>query len=75
MFMGPCIANVLPSITNKMQRYTIYLFVHNALHVSGGWKLVSSKSSTIAAGSSKGLTNTPCSMYSCELLMMGGGTA
>ena len=33
------------------------------------------KSSTIAAGSSNGLTNARCCMYSCELLMMGGGTA
>jgi hypothetical protein len=24
------------SITNKMQRYTIHLFLQNALHVSGG---------------------------------------
>jgi hypothetical protein len=24
--MGPCIAHIFPSITNKMQRYTIYLF-------------------------------------------------
>ena len=35
-FMGPCIANVFSSITNKMQRYTIYLFLWNAIHVSGG---------------------------------------
>ena len=34
--MGPCIANVFSSITNKMQCYTIYLFLWNALHVSGG---------------------------------------
>ena len=26
-FMGPCIANIFRSITNKMQRYTIYLFL------------------------------------------------
>ena len=35
-FMGPCIAKVFSSITKKMQRYTIYLFLRNALHVSGG---------------------------------------
>jgi hypothetical protein len=29
--MGPCIV----SITNKMQRYTVYLYLENALHVSG----------------------------------------
>ena len=35
-FVGPCIANIFSSITNEMQRYTIYLFLWNALHVSGG---------------------------------------
>jgi hypothetical protein len=31
-FMGPCIV----SISNKMQRYTFYLYLETALHVSGG---------------------------------------
>jgi hypothetical protein len=31
-FMGPCIV----SISNKMQRYTVYLYLETALHVSGG---------------------------------------
>ena len=35
-FMGPYITNVFLSITNKMQRYTIYLFLCNARQVSGG---------------------------------------
>jgi hypothetical protein len=30
--MGPCIA----SISNKMQRYTVYLYLETALHISGG---------------------------------------
>jgi hypothetical protein len=30
--MSPCIA----SIANKMQRYTVYLYLETALHVSGG---------------------------------------
>jgi hypothetical protein len=30
--MGPCIV----SISNKMQRYTVYLYLETALHVSGG---------------------------------------
>jgi len=34
--MCPCIANAFSSITNKMQRYTSYLFLWNALQVSGG---------------------------------------
>jgi hypothetical protein len=32
MFMGPCIV----SISNKTQRYTVYLYLESALHVSGG---------------------------------------
>jgi hypothetical protein len=32
MFMGPCIV----SISNKMQRYTVYLYLKIDLHVSGG---------------------------------------
>jgi hypothetical protein len=31
-FMGPCIV----SIFNKMQRYTVYLYLETAVHVSGG---------------------------------------
>jgi hypothetical protein len=31
-FMGPCIV----SISNKVQRYTVYLYLETALHVSGG---------------------------------------
>jgi hypothetical protein len=31
-FMGKCIE----SISNKMQRHTVYLYLETALHVSGG---------------------------------------
>jgi hypothetical protein len=31
-FMGPCIV----SVSNKMQRYTVYLYLETALHLSGG---------------------------------------
>jgi hypothetical protein len=31
-FMGPRIV----SISNKMQRYTVYLYLETALHISGG---------------------------------------
>jgi hypothetical protein len=34
--MGPCIVSIFQYISNKMQRYTIYLCVETALHVSGG---------------------------------------
>jgi hypothetical protein len=35
-FMGPCIVSIFQNISNKMQRYTVYLYVETALHVSGG---------------------------------------
>jgi hypothetical protein len=36
MFMGPCIVSIFQYIFNKMQRYTVYLYLETALHVSGG---------------------------------------
>jgi hypothetical protein len=35
-FMGQCIVSIFQYISNKMQRYTIYLYLETALHVSGG---------------------------------------
>jgi hypothetical protein len=37
-FMDPCIVSILKytCIFNKMQRYTVYLCLETALHVSGG---------------------------------------
>jgi hypothetical protein len=35
-FMIPCIVSVFQYIPNKMQRYTVYLYLETALHVSGG---------------------------------------
>jgi hypothetical protein len=34
--MGPCIVSIFQYMSNKMQRYTIYSYLENALHVSGG---------------------------------------
>jgi hypothetical protein len=34
--MGPCIVNIFQYISNKMQRYTVYLYLETALHISGG---------------------------------------
>ena len=34
--MGPCIVSIFQNISNKMQRYTVYLYLEIALHVSGG---------------------------------------
>jgi hypothetical protein len=35
--MGPCILSVFQYISNKMQRYTVYLYLETALlHVLGG---------------------------------------
>jgi hypothetical protein len=86
--MGPCIVSIFQYISNKIQRYTVYLYLETTLHVSGGTSThhqeriqrfecavggvrhpqqtqTSSNSSTIAAGSSNGVTNTRCCRYSC----------
>jgi hypothetical protein len=34
--MGPCIVSMFQYISNKMQRYTVYLYLETALHVSEG---------------------------------------
>jgi hypothetical protein len=34
--MGPCIVNIFQYISNKMQLYTVYLYMETALHVLGG---------------------------------------
>ena len=34
--MGTCIVSIFQYIFNKMQRYTVYLHLETALHVSGG---------------------------------------
>jgi len=36
MFMGTCIVSIFQYISNKMQRYTLYLYLETALYVSGG---------------------------------------
>jgi hypothetical protein len=33
--MGLCIVSIFPYISNKMQRYTVYLYFETTLHVSG----------------------------------------
>ena len=35
-FMGPCVVSIFQYVSNKMQRYTVYLYLETALHVSGG---------------------------------------
>jgi hypothetical protein len=34
--MGPCIVSIFQYISNKMRRYTVYLYLETALHVLGG---------------------------------------
>jgi hypothetical protein len=34
-FMGSCIVSIFQYISNKLQSYTIYLYLKTALHVSG----------------------------------------
>jgi hypothetical protein len=88
-FMDPCILSIFQYISNKIQRYTVYIYLETALHVSGGTSThhlerihlylqhllfvgvrhpqhtqTGSSSSTIAADSSNGVTNTRCCRYS-----------
>jgi hypothetical protein len=35
-FMGMCIVSIFHYISNKMQRYTVYLYLETAVHVSSG---------------------------------------
>jgi hypothetical protein len=75
-FMGPCIANISQYMSNKMQLYTVYLYMGTALHVSSVtsthhqervqlYLQRSSNASTIAAGSSNCVKNTRRCRYSC----------
>ena len=32
--MGPCVVSIFQYISNKMQHYTVYLYLETALHVS-----------------------------------------
>jgi hypothetical protein len=34
--MGPCILSIFQYISNKMQSYTVYLYLESVLHVSDG---------------------------------------
>jgi hypothetical protein len=34
--MGLCIVSIFQYISNKMKRYTVYLYLETALHVLGG---------------------------------------
>ena len=36
MFMGTCTVSIFQYTFNKMQRYTVHLYLETALHVSGG---------------------------------------
>jgi hypothetical protein len=76
-FMDQCIVSIFqyPCISNKMQRYTVYLYLETGLHVSGGTSTHHQEriqlyvqcvySSTIAAYSTNGVTNTRCCRYGC----------
>jgi hypothetical protein len=35
-FMDPCIVSIFQYISNKMQSYTVYLYLETVLHASGG---------------------------------------
>ena len=74
---------ILLSTTNKMQRYTIFFIIVNAVHVSGGFSAhhqelkncTHSLFAATASGSSKQAWHIPDAVCTVlELLMMGGET-
>jgi hypothetical protein len=61
--MGPCIVSIFQYISNKMQCYTVYLYLKTALCVScanSNHHQEHIQLYAIAAGSSNGVTNTKC---------------
>jgi hypothetical protein len=50
--MGPYIVSIFQYICNKMQRYTVYLYLETALHVSGGTSNPSSGAHTTVSTAS-----------------------
>jgi hypothetical protein len=36
MSIGTCIVSIFQYISNRIQRYTVYLYLETSLHVSGG---------------------------------------
>jgi len=67
---------ILLNITNKMQRYTIFFIIVNALHVSGGFSAHHQelKNCTHSIGYMH-IPDAVCIRRVFELLMMGGETA
>jgi hypothetical protein len=105
LYILKCNNSVFQYISNKMQRYTVYLYLETGLHVASGTSThhqeriqlylqhlvfvtitttcryrgraetlpvgtdlqleLHSNSSTIATGSSNGVTNTTCYRYNC----------
>jgi hypothetical protein len=84
--MGPCIVSIFQYISNKTQRYPVYLYLETALHISGGavdtvvcapddgWKY-HPKCVEQFPGINKLCNVTSCWIYEYyALLMMGGST-
>ena len=77
-FVGPCIVNVFFSMTNKMQRYTVFFITVNALHAVGGFSAhhqelkncthsigyMSSLLVATASGSNKHIPDAVCTVLS-----------
>jgi hypothetical protein len=87
--MGSCIISIFYYISNKMQRYTVYLYLETALHFSGGTStcnqehielyqqhLLSVRPLLLPASLAAGSSNGLINTRCCRyvLLIMGGGT-
>jgi hypothetical protein len=73
-FMCPWIADIFPSITNKLQRYTIYLFLWNALNISGGTSAHHQELKTVYTASGTCQTFTVACRYRGRVEHVSGGT-
>jgi hypothetical protein len=82
-FMSTCIVSIFQYISNKMQRYTVYLYLKTALHVSGSTSTHHQERIQLFPGINKlcnvascwiyeyiGMTYTCCCVYSTRLPMM-----
>jgi hypothetical protein len=62
--MGPCIVSIFQYISEKMQRYTVYLYLETALHVLGVTIThLQEQKTTVTAASGKRLHRTVVCCY------------
>jgi hypothetical protein len=56
--MGPCIVSIFLYVSNKMQRYTVYLYLETALHVLGGTSTTHQERIQLYVSTASGICHT-----------------